>query len=108
MEETYYSIGGGFVMTARELAREAHGGAEAFHDEKAAAGYPYPFGSAAEMLEMGRASGKTIAEMKWANEMRAHRRGGGSPPPRRRLAGDGRLHRARACAWRANCPAACA
>ncbi|KPQ17899.1 MAG: L-serine dehydratase SdaA [Rhodobacteraceae bacterium HLUCCO18] len=68
MEETYYSIGGGFVMTARELAREAHGGADAFHDEKAAAGYPHPFGSAAEMLEMGRATGKTIAEMKWANE----------------------------------------
>ena len=40
-------------MTARELAREAHGGADAFHDEKAAAGYPHPFGSAAEMLEMG-------------------------------------------------------
>jgi L-serine dehydratase len=55
-------------MTARELEREAHGGAEAFHDEKAAAGYPYPFGSAAEMLEMGRAAGKTIAQMKWANE----------------------------------------
>src|SRR6056297_648728 len=68
MEETYYSVGGGFVMTARELAREAHGGAEAFHDEKAAAGYPHPFGSAAEMLEMGRATGKTIAEMKWGNE----------------------------------------
>jgi L-serine dehydratase len=68
MEETYYSVGGGFVMTARELEREAHGGAAAFHDEKAAAGYPYPFGSAAEMLEMGRAAGKTIAQMKWANE----------------------------------------
>jgi L-serine dehydratase len=68
MEETYYSVGGGFVLTERELAREAHGGAEAFHDEKAAAGYPFPFGSAAEMLAMGKASGKSVAEMKWANE----------------------------------------
>jgi L-serine dehydratase len=53
LEETYYSVGGGFVMTARELDREAHGGAEAFHEEKAAAGYPHPFGSAQEMLAMG-------------------------------------------------------
>jgi L-serine dehydratase len=68
LEETYYSIGGGFVMTGRELEREAHGGAEAFHDEKAAAGYPHPFGSAEEMLRMAAATGKTIAEMKWANE----------------------------------------
>jgi L-serine dehydratase len=28
LEETYYSVGGGFVMTERELEREAHGGAE--------------------------------------------------------------------------------
>jgi len=39
-----------------------------YSDEKEAMGYPYPFGSAAEMLEMGRASGKSIAEMKRANE----------------------------------------
>jgi L-serine dehydratase len=58
LEETYYSVGGGFVMTERELDREAHGGAEAFHEEKAAAGYPHPFGSAQEMLAMGRATGK--------------------------------------------------
>ncbi|MFT5061413.1 MAG: L-serine dehydratase, partial [Polaromonas sp.] len=34
----------------------------------AEAGFPYPFGSAVEMLEMGRTSGKTIAQMKWENE----------------------------------------
>jgi L-serine dehydratase len=45
-------------MTARELEREAHGGAEAFHDEKAAAGYPHPFGSAEEMLRMGQGHGQ--------------------------------------------------
>ena len=68
MEETYYSIGGGFVVTAAELEAQKHGGPKAFHAEKAAQGYPYPFGSAAEMLAMGQASGKTIAQMKWANE----------------------------------------
>lgn len=68
MEETYYSIGGGFVMTSAELEAQNHGGPKAFHAEKAAQGYPYPFGSAAEMLAMGQASGKSIAQMKWANE----------------------------------------
>ncbi len=72
LEETYYSIGGGFVLTARELAAESHGGAEAFHDEKEAAGYPFPFGSAQEMLAMGKASGTSIADMKWANETARH------------------------------------
>jgi len=68
LEETYYSIGGGFVVTAREQAAQTHGGADELHAEKQAEGYPYPFGSAAEMLRMGRDSGKSIAEMKWANE----------------------------------------
>jgi len=62
LQETYYSIGGGFVLTDAELA-----GA----DRKAAApsGCPYPFQTAAEMLEMAAASGRTIAEMKRANEL---------------------------------------
>ena len=67
-QETYYSIGGGFVVTAAELDRLEQGGPEDFHAEKEAAGYPYPFGSAAEMLAMGQRSGKSIAEMKRANE----------------------------------------
>ncbi len=68
LEETYYSVGGGFVMTEKELSAEPHGGADAFHAEKEAVGYPYPFGSAAEMLSMAAASDKSIADMKWANE----------------------------------------
>lgn len=68
MEEVFYSVGGGFVLRGSEIAATDHGGAAAFHDEKAAQGYPYPFGSAAEMLEMGAAAGKRIAEMKHANE----------------------------------------
>ena len=69
MQETYYSIGGGFVMTEAELAASKHGGADEFHAEKEEAGYPFPFGSAEEMLAMGAKSGKTIAQMKWANEV---------------------------------------
>jgi L-serine dehydratase len=60
MRQVYYSIGGGFVMTEEELA--------AGKDTDEGAPVPYPFKSAAEMLEMARASGKTIAAMKRANE----------------------------------------
>ena len=59
--ETYYSIGGGFVVTEAELENPEPINAD-YHE------YPYPFHKAAEMLEMGIASGKTIAEMKRANE----------------------------------------
>lgn len=73
LEETYYSIGGGFVVTARELADQGEG-PDALHAEKKEAGFLHPFGSAAEMLEMGRKSSKTIAEMKWDNESALHPR----------------------------------
>ena len=64
MEETYYSIGGGFVLTAAEQAEA--GGAKA----KARADVPYPFETAAEMLDMAAKSGLTIAQMKLANELK--------------------------------------
>ncbi|MFG6582392.1 L-serine ammonia-lyase [Sulfitobacter sp. 1A12779] len=60
LRETYYSIGGGFVMTEKELA--------AGKDTDEGAPVPFPFKSAAEMLEMSAKSGKTIASMKRANE----------------------------------------
>jgi L-serine dehydratase len=60
--ETYYSIGGGFVVTAAE-----HEASPAASDE-AVVTYPYPFDSAASMLRMARDSGLTIAAMKRANE----------------------------------------
>ncbi|WP_179381121.1 L-serine ammonia-lyase [Jannaschia marina] len=63
MEETYYSVGGGFVVTSRELSDPPD-----LHAAKAEAGFPHPFGSAAEMLEMGAATGLTVAQMKWRNE----------------------------------------
>jgi L-serine dehydratase len=61
LQETYYSVGGGFVLTEAELA--------AGRDTDDGPPVPYPFKSAAEMLEMARASGKTIAQMKAANEV---------------------------------------
>ena len=68
MEEVFYSIGGGFVLTERELNAQQKASAEGLASEKKDAGFPFPFGSAAEMLSMGQASGKSIVQMKWANE----------------------------------------
>ncbi len=64
LRETYYSIGGGFVMTEAELAEG--------RDTDPGDPVPFPFKSAAEMLEMAAQSGRSIAEMKRANE---HARG---------------------------------
>ncbi len=61
MQEVFYSIGGGFVLTEDELA---HGG-----DTDDGAPVPFPFKSALEMLKMAKASGKSIADMKRANEL---------------------------------------
>ncbi|MCO4841915.1 MAG: L-serine ammonia-lyase [Yoonia sp.] len=57
----YYSIGGGFVLTEAELA--------AGKDTEDGPPVPFPFKSAAEMLVMANASGKSIAQMKRANEL---------------------------------------
>ena len=62
LQETYYSIGGGFVLTEAELAEAGKAAAKP-------AGCPYPFQTAAEMLDMAAASGKSIAELKRANEL---------------------------------------
>ena len=60
---TYYSIGGGFVLDADELA------AGATLCTAPEVPKPYPFKSAQEMLRLGRESGKSILEMKRANEL---------------------------------------
>jgi L-serine dehydratase len=64
--QTYYSTGGGFVCTEAELRQQAEG--PDLHAAKAQLGYPHPFGTAAEMLALGAASGLRLAEMKRANE----------------------------------------
>ncbi|MCO5089855.1 L-serine ammonia-lyase [Bosea sp. (in: a-proteobacteria)] len=62
LSETYYSIGGGFVLTERELSHASLKGSDAEVSR------PYPFANAAEMLAMGEASGLGIAAMKRENE----------------------------------------
>lgn len=64
VSETYYSIGGGFVVTPAEQAAGAAGAARI--------AVPHPFATAAEMLEMAAASGLSIAAMKRANERAVH------------------------------------
>jgi len=64
--ETYYSIGGGFIMTEAELSETNSGSPVEMQD---ASGFPFPFTNAKEMLHMGSASGLTIAEMKRENEL---------------------------------------
>lgn len=61
LRQVFYSIGGGFVMTEEELA------AGKATDEGPP--IPYPFKSAAEMLEMAERSNQSIAQMKRANEV---------------------------------------
>jgi len=61
LRRTYYSIGGGFVVTDAEI--------EAVKTASPAdADVPYPFAHAADMLEMAARSGLSVAQMKRANE----------------------------------------
>ena len=60
LSETYYSVGGGFVLTEAELA--------AGKDSAEGAPVPFPFKTAAEMLDMCRESGRSVADLKRANE----------------------------------------
>lgn len=61
LRRIYYSIGGGFVVTAEEL--EAVRSASPMDQD-----VPWPFADAAEMLDMAQRSGLSIAAMKRANE----------------------------------------
>jgi L-serine dehydratase len=60
-EVTYYSIGGGFVVTAEELSRGKQ--------IDTGPPVPFPFATAAQMLDMAAESGLSIAAMKRANEL---------------------------------------
>ncbi|MCH2164054.1 MAG: L-serine ammonia-lyase [Marinovum sp.] len=61
IQETYYSIGGGFVVTAAE-----HDASVEIEDGPPV---PYPFKSAKEMLQMTRSEGMPIAGLKRKNEI---------------------------------------
>jgi len=62
LAQTFYSIGGGFVVTAAERETPAVATAGVTH-------WPYPFDKAASMLRMADDSGLSIAAMKRANEL---------------------------------------
>ena len=59
--QCYFSVGGGFVLSAGELASRSS--IKPVPDD-----VPYPFGNATEMLAMAKSSGQSIAQMKRANE----------------------------------------
>jgi len=62
--ETYFSIGGGFIHTLAEISK-----LDAPINTQALEAYPYPFDSARSMLDMAGSSGLSIAEMKRENEL---------------------------------------
>ena len=63
LAETYYSTGGGFIATARQLTAAASA-------DLIAAGHrvPHPFGSAAELLAICAAEGASIEQVVLSNE----------------------------------------
>ncbi len=71
LQQTYYSIGGGFIVRDDELSGAARDAAETTHDTPVRAKnlpVPHPFGSAAELLEKCAAAKLTIAELMRENE----------------------------------------
>ncbi|MCP5411390.1 MAG: L-serine ammonia-lyase [Alphaproteobacteria bacterium] len=55
-QQTYFSIGGGAIIAEGESTVRSN------------VAVPFPFTSAAELLEMGKQSGLSIAQIMWANE----------------------------------------
>jgi L-serine dehydratase len=62
-QNTFYSVGGGFILSAAELAPNP--------EEKQAPSrtVPHPFSSAAQLLSVAESNGNTIAEIVLANEV---------------------------------------
>lgn len=63
LRRTYFSIGGGFVVSGDEL------NAPKTSQSTSGQAVPYPFSTAAEMLDMAARSGLSISAMKRANEL---------------------------------------
>jgi len=61
LAETYYSVGGGFVLTERELARPGRAGD--------GPNVPHPFATAVELIAAAEAAGTGIAGIQRANEL---------------------------------------
>lgn len=60
LSRTFYSVGGGFILTAEEFANAS---------STKARDVPHPFRSAADLLRMAEAAGLSIAELVLANEV---------------------------------------
>ncbi len=65
-QQTYYSIGGGFVMSAEEIEQTELQGNIPNHDEKQP---PYPYSTAKELLELCEKNQLSISELVMANEL---------------------------------------
>jgi L-serine dehydratase len=65
-KNTYFSIGGGAVLDQQEISANAD---KILADSPSA---PYWFGSAADLLHMGKQNGLSIADMVWQNELKYH------------------------------------
>lgn len=61
--ETYFSVGGGFIVTAEHFSPRADA------TPQTSRAVPYPFRSAAELLALAAQHGLTIAEVIFANEL---------------------------------------
>ncbi|MFD5823394.1 L-serine ammonia-lyase, partial [Nesterenkonia xinjiangensis] len=64
VEQTYFSIGGGFVLTVTEAEAASLGDAV----ESTEAEVPHPFTTAAELMEHCRSTGRAVSEVMMANE----------------------------------------
>lgn len=68
LEETYYSIGGGFIATEEQLRRQQSGQTNSDSTGTSDPLVPYDFSTATEMIELCKQQHCTIADLMWANE----------------------------------------
>ncbi len=88
LQETYYSVGGGFVVTARELERPPRDGD--------GPPVPHPFRSADELVARAEATGLGIAALQRANELTRRSASELDAGTGAALGGDDRIDRPRA------------
>ncbi|MDM7860988.1 L-serine ammonia-lyase [Alteromonas sp. ASW11-36] len=63
-EQTYYSIGGGFIVTEEEFVNAKQDAID-LHEKPV----PYPFSTAAELIQQAKDNGISISSLMWRNEM---------------------------------------
>jgi L-serine dehydratase len=90
--DVFYSVGGGFIVSAAEFANPA--GARKRE-------VPFAFSSAAELLDVAAKNGKTVAEVVLANEMALLNEAGIVRPAAEGLAGEAAVNAGVLALWRA-------